>query len=368
MLPSIFISKIILNNFRSHENFSIDANSSNVVLFGKNGVGKTNILESISLLSPGRGLRNPKNEEIINKKSGINYSLSADLKLNDSSVKIKKFFVKDNSNKSNLLIDDEKSKTSELLNFLRVIWVTPVMEKIMLQSNSERRNFFDRLIFNIEKKHLKSFSAYNKFTKERLHILKSNNIDDGWLQQIETNIAQHAYEVIRYRKEAIDKINANLSLISLPFNSCIVELIYDNSLKILDNQDEFIFNYSNILSNNRQIDKELNRTLIGPNKVEVRMWKLDDRSIEAKYCSTGEQKSILISIILSVSQIIRDSEFAMSPIILIDEAMAHLDQHHREALVDELSKLNTQSWFTGVSKEIFSHLGKDTTFFEVKNS
>ncbi|MBT6729336.1 MAG: AAA family ATPase, partial [Cryomorphaceae bacterium] len=183
MLPSIFISKIILNNFRSHENFSIDANSSNVVLFGKNGVGKTNILESISLLSPGRGLRNAKNEEIINKKSGINYSLSADLKLNDSSVKIKKFFVKDNSNKSNLLIDDEKSKTSELLNFLRVIWVTPVMEKIMLQSNSERRNFFDRLIFNIEKKHLKSFSAYNKFTKERLHILKSNNIDDGWLQQ-----------------------------------------------------------------------------------------------------------------------------------------------------------------------------------------
>jgi len=368
MLPSIFISKIILNNFRSHENFSIDANSSNVVLFGKNGVGKTNILESISLLSPGRGLRNAKNEEIINKKSGINYSLSADLKLNDSSVKIKKFFVKDNSNKSNLLIDDEKSKTSELLNFLRVIWVTPVMEKIMLQSNSERRNFFDRLIFNIEKKHLKSFSAYNKFTKERLHILKSNNIDDGWLQQIETNIAQHAYEVIRYRKEAIDKINANLSLISLPFNSCIVELIYDNSLKILDNQDEFIFNYSNILSNNRQIDKELNRTLIGPNKVEVKMWKLDDRLIEAKYCSTGEQKSILISIILSVSQIIRDSEFAMSPIILIDEAMAHLDQHHREALVDELSKLNTQSWFTGVSKEIFSHLGQDTTFFEVKNS
>jgi DNA replication and repair protein RecF len=80
MLPSIFISKIILNNFRSHENFSIDANSSNVVLFGKNGVGKTNILESISLLSPGRGLRNAKNEEIINKKSGINYSLSADLK------------------------------------------------------------------------------------------------------------------------------------------------------------------------------------------------------------------------------------------------------------------------------------------------
>ena len=151
----------------------------------------------------------------------------------------------------------------------------------------------------------------------------------------------------------------------MPFNSCIVELDYDNSLKIFNNRDEFIFNYSSILSNNRHIDKELNRTLIGPNKVEVRMWKLDDRSIEAKYCSTGEQKSILISIILSVSQIIRDSEFAMSPIILIDEAMAHLDQHHREALIDELSKLNTQSWFTGVSQEIFAHLSEDLSLIHI---
>ena len=98
------------------------------------------------------------------------------------------------------------------------------------------------------------------------------------------------------------------------------------------------------------------------------MWKLDDRSIEAKYCSTGEQKSILISIILSVAQIIKNSDFAKPPVILIDEAMAHLDQHHREALVDELSKLNTQSWYTGVSKEIFDHLSQDTIFFEVKNS
>jgi DNA replication and repair protein RecF len=98
------------------------------------------------------------------------------------------------------------------------------------------------------------------------------------------------------------------------------------------------------------------------------MWKLDDKSIEAKYCSTGEQKSILISIILSVAQIIKNSEFENSPIILIDEAMAHLDQNHREALVSELSKLNTQVWYTGVTKNIFDHLSKDTDFFEVKRS
>ena len=98
------------------------------------------------------------------------------------------------------------------------------------------------------------------------------------------------------------------------------------------------------------------------------MWKLDDTSIEAKYCSTGEQKSILISIILAVSKIIKESEFKNSPIILIDEAMAHLDQNHREALVSELSKLNTQVWFTGVTKKIFDHLSEDTDFFEVKSS
>ena len=187
------------------------------------------------------------------------------------------------------------------------------------------------------------------------------------MEQIEKKIAVCAYEIIEYRQAAVSKINTNLSLVSLPFNSCIIELNYEDTLKITSDMGEFTFNYENTLFKNRTIDKETNRTLVGPSKIEVKMWKLDDRSVEAKYCSTGEQKSILISIILSVAQIIKNSDFAKPPIILIDEAMAHLDQHHREALVDELSKLNTQSWYTGVSKEIFDHLSQDTIFFEVKN-
>ena len=238
----------------------------------------------------------------------------------------------------------------------------------MLQSNSERRNFFDRLIFNIEKNHLKSFAGFNKFTKERLYILKSNEIDSNWLEQIELKIAKYAFEIITIRKKTIAMINSNLSTISKPFNSCIIELIYDNSLQLSEDEEIFISHYVEDLSRNRAIDIELNRTILGPNKVEVKMWKLDDESIEAKYCSTGEQKSILISIILSVAQIIKNSEFENSPIILIDEAMAHLDQNHREALVTELSKLNTQVWYTGVTKNIFDHLSKDTDFFEVKRS
>ena len=368
MRSSILISKITLNNFRSHQEFSLNSRSNNIVLYGENGAGKTNILESLSLLSPGRGLRNAKNEEIININHNTNYSLLTDVEFDESLVKIKKTFVKNSIQKSNFFMDDEKCKTSDLLNFLRVIWVTPIMEKIMLQSNSERRNFFDRLIFNINKKYLKSFSAYNKFTKERLHLLKSNIPDDSWLDQIEFNIAEKASEVIKYRNDAIIQINENLTLISKPFNSCTIELIYESSLKSSNHKEDFITNYKRILQTNRFIDKELNRTSMGPNKVQVNIWKLDDSSIEAKQCSTGEQKSILISIILSVAQIIVRSDFGKPPIILIDEAMAHLDQNHREALIDELGKLNTQSWFTGVSKEIFTHLNKDTIFFEVKNS
>ena len=368
MHSNIFISQIILNNFRSHQNFTINTNCKNIVLYGENGAGKTNILESISLLSPGRGLRNAKSEEIINKKNGSNYALAANVNFYDSSIKIQKIHNNDSILKSSILIDDEKAKSSDLLNYLRLIWITPVMEKIMLQSNSERRNFFDRLIFNIEKKHLKSFAGFNKFTKERLYILKSNEIDSSWLEQIELKIAKYAFEIITIRKKIIAMINSNLSTISKPFNSCIVELIYDNSLRLSDYEEIFISHYVEDLSRNRAIDKELNRTILGPNKVELKMWKLDDESIEAKYCSTGEQKSILISIILSVAQIIKNSEFENSPIILIDEAMAHLDQNHREALISELSKLNTQVWYTGVTKNIFDHLSKDTDFFEVKRS
>ncbi|MDC3144013.1 DNA replication/repair protein RecF [Pelagibacteraceae bacterium] len=368
MHSNIFISQIILNNFRSHQNFSINTNSKNIVLHGENGAGKTNILESVSLLSPGRGLRNAKSEEIINKKNGLNFALTTNVKFNDSSIKIQKIHNKNSILKSSIFIDDEKAKSSDLLNYLRVIWITPVMEKIMLQSNSERRNFFDRLIFNIEKNHLKSFAGFNKFTKERLYILKSNEIDSNWLGQIELKIAKYAFEIIMIRKRIIAMINSNLSTISKPFNSCIIDLIYDNSLQLSEDEEIFISHYVEDLSRNRAIDRELNRTILGPNKVEVKMWKLDDKSIEAKYCSTGEQKSILISIILSVAQIIKNSEFENSPIILIDEAMAHLDQNHREALVSELSKLNTQVWYTGVTKNIFDHLSKDTDFFEVKRS
>ena len=150
MHSNVFISQIILNNFRSHKNFSINTNSKNIVLFGENGAGKTNILESVSLLSPGRGLRNAKNEEIINKKNASNFALTANVNLNESFTKIQKIYDKNSILKSSILIDDEKAKSSDLLNYLRVIWITPVMEKIMLQSNSERRNFFDRLIFNIK--------------------------------------------------------------------------------------------------------------------------------------------------------------------------------------------------------------------------
>ena len=368
MHSNIFISQIILNNFRSHKNFSINTNSKNIVLYGENGAGKTNILESVSLLSPGRGLRNAKSEEIINKKNGLNFALTTNVNFNDNSIKIQKIHNKKSIPKSSILIDDEKAKSSDLLNYLRVIWITPVMERIMLQSNSERRNFFDRLIFNIEKNHLKSFAGFNKFTKERLYILKSNEIDSNWLEQIELKIAKYAFEIITIRKKTIAMINSNLSTISKPFNSCIIELIYDNSLQLSEDEEIFISHYVEDLSRNRAIDIELNRTILGPNKVEVKMWKLDDESIEAKYCSTGEQKSILISIILSVAQIIKNSEFENSPIVLIDEAMAHLDQNHREALVSELSKLNTQVWYTGVTKNIFDHLSKDTDFFEVKRS
>ena len=287
-----FISQIILNNFRSHQNFSINTNSKNIVLYGENGAGKTNILESVSLLSPGRGLRNAKSEEIINKKNGLNFALTANVNLNDSSFKIQKIHNKNSILKSSIFIDDEKAKSSDLLNYLRVIWITPVMEKIMLQSNSERRNFFDRLIFNIEKNHLKSYAGFNKFTKERLYILKSNEIDSNWLAQIELKIAKYAYEIVTIRKKIIAMINSNLSTVSKPFNSCVIELIYDNSLKFFEDEEIFISHYVEDLLRNRATDKELNRTVLGPNKVELKMWKLEDKSIEAKFCSTGEQKSI----------------------------------------------------------------------------
>jgi DNA replication and repair protein RecF len=370
MHADVIIEKIILKNFRSHKNLYLNSSKPNVVLFGDNGSGKTNILEAISLFSPGRGMRGSKFQEILNTKTKENiFEINLFLKYSNGTINLHKKFINSEKKESYFLINDEKVNSGELLDYLKIIWITPVMEKVMLQSHSEKRIFFDRLIVNVERDYLKHYRKLQKLLKERLHIIQNKAEDEDWVNLIESEIAFLSYEVIKMRDQVIKSINNELTEVSEPFTSCKIEYVYIKEIdSLLKDKDFFVNSYQSMLKSKRILDGEIGSTSVSINKLIINIWKYGDNGVEAKNCSTGEQKSMLIAIILSVAGLIKKNNFNKAPIILIDEAMAHLDDRHRVQLLKELKNLNSQVWYTGVSKELFSSIDDQTIFFEVKNN
>ena len=369
MYPNTRIDKISLINFKNHLNTSLKDLRSFVVLNGNNGSGKTNILEAISLFSPGRGIKNSRFEEIPNKnKSQKNFEVKINVKYETGEIELIRSFSSIEKNKNYISADNEKITNFQLLEFINILWITPIMEKVIIQSNSEKRNFFDRLIFNINKSHLKNYTKLQKLLSERLAILKEKNYDTDWLGIIEKNIANLSVRLLIDRITFFDKLNNNLRLVKVPFNTCQVDISHELSkLGNTSNSGDFMENYINTLNKNRDIDSALNKTTLTVNKVEIKIFNNIERIIEAKNCSTGEQKSILLSIFLSVANMVKDQNNRRSPIILIDEAMAHLDAEHKAFLFSELERLKSQVWFSGVSKDLFENINNQTVFFDMKN-
>ncbi len=369
MYPNTRIDKISLINFKNHLNTNLKDLSSFVVLNGNNGSGKTNILEAISLFSPGRGIKNSRFTEIPNKnKRQTSFEIKINIKYESGEIELFRSFSSEEKNKNYISADNEKINTFQLLEFINILWITPIMEKVLIQSNSEKRNFFDRLIFNINKSHLKNYAKLQKLLSERLALLKEKNYDTGWLTIIEKNIANLSVRLLTDRTNFIDQLNNNLRSVKAPFNSCQIEFSHELSkLGDIIKSEDFIEKYSIALNKNREIDNALNKTTLTVNKVEIKMFNNIEKIIEARNCSTGEQKSILLSVFLSVANMVKNQNNRRSPIILIDEAMAHLDTKHKEFLFSELSDLKSQVWFSGVSKDLFENINNQTVFFDMKN-
>ena len=367
MNPKARVDKISLINFRNHKNTHIKNLNSFVVLNGNNGSGKTSILEAISYFSPGRGLKNSSHSEIINKSEN-RCELNINLKYDTGNIELKRHFSSLSKKDNYISVDDEKISNSQLLDFINILWITPVMEKVMLQSNSEKRNFFDRLIFNINRTHLKNYSSLQKLFYERLALLKKTKTDYDWLRILEDKIAHLSANLLDNRNIFISLLNQKLSEVQAPFNSCLIEMRHDlNELNDKASLNEFAGRYKEILYSSRKIDAELKKTTNSINKVKFDIYNNANKDIEARNCSTGEQKTILLSIFVCVANMIKDKNNGRSPIILIDEAMAHLDYEHKQHLFRELSDLNSQVWFSGVSRALFENISDQTVFFDMKN-
>jgi DNA replication and repair protein RecF len=356
-----YFNSIDLINFRNFENYSISFSKNCNVFYGKNGSGKTNILEGISLLSKGRGLRKDKFVNII-KKNCDKFIIKSDFK----SEEIIYNLISETENLNNrfkkiLTVNNDKS--SDSLEFIYektpFLYFLPDTERLFQASPSIRRNLIDQFIHTNQHKYNKLINRYNKLILERSKILINNN-DESWLNQLEKNISADALQIYYLRenqlKILINNLNIYLRDFDLPFkiDTTIIDKFYTSNLKSED--------YEFALKNNRKIDALVGGCAIGPHKSDY-MFCVNNNSFVSQL-STGQQKTIILLMYLSQCKYLSEVKFKQ-PILLLDEVCSHLDDVNRNVLLTLIETFKLQIFMTGTSKNLFSFLSTNAHFCNI---
>ena len=356
-----YFNSIDLINFRNFENYSISFSNNCNVFYGKNGSGKTNILEGISLLSKGRGLRKDKFANII-KKNCDKFIIKSDFK----SEEIIYNLISETENINNrfkkiLTVNNDKSSDSLELIYEKTpfLYFLPDTERLFQTSPSIRRNLIDQFVYTTQHKYNKLINRYNKLIQERSKILINNN-DESWLNQLEKSISTDALQIYSLResqlKTLINNLNIYLRDFSLPFkiDTTLIDKFYISNLK---NED-----YEVALKNNRKIDALVGGCAIGPHKSDY-MFCVNDNSFVSQL-STGQQKTIILLMYLSQCKYLSEVKFKQ-PILLLDEVCSHLDDINRNVLLTLIETFKLQIFMTGTSENLFSFLSTKANFCNI---
>lgn len=348
-MASSYIESIKFRNYRNFDQYNIEIKENIVLIVGNNGKGKTNILEAISLFSPGRGLRGSKFEHIV-KEDKDNFAVETVMKTKVGKGSLSTSYDK-NSHKRELRFNDENMKQSELANFLNIVWLTPQMEGFFLDTSSKRRRFLDRLVYNFYPEHAKNLNGYEKLIKERMSILQLDSANSNWLDIVENKISEYIIKIEEKRQGVIGILGEEITLLdkAFPQATFFTTPSYDYNLP------EHI---ASVLSKNRNIDRLSKKTNFGPHRSDLQTIYSQNNK-EAKHCSTGEQKALLMSIIIAQIKAIQ-KHHSLSPIILLDESLAHLDNARRNKLVDILQETKSQLWITSTESNISDYFSEKT--------
>lgn len=365
MTDSPIIAKILrldLGRYRNYQRLSIQPQDDKniIIITGANGSGKTNILEAISLLAPGRGIRGCKLAEIHSNAdpTALYWELNSEVAgfYGSASIKtrVERTLGEESRSKRQIKINDNPAKSqAELSEILAVSWLTPQMDHLFISGASARRRFLDRIVQNFEPSHAKHLMVYEHAMRERLKLLKSKNLDPQWLDVLETNMVQAAAPVSASRQRAVDYIGQMMDETNWTFPRARIAVLCDY------NPDQF----AELLRKNRHLDTASGRTNAGVHRADLQVIYAD-KNLEADKCSTGEQKSLLISIFLA--EIFAQVKYrGQTPILLLDEALAHLDENRRELLCQIIKDIKAQTWITGTEREIFAPLAGCSQFFRV---
>jgi DNA replication and repair protein RecF len=372
-MPAAAILKLSLTNFRSYHAARLDlAGAGPVVLTGANGAGKTNLIEAISFLAPGRGLRRATLEEVAFTEGDGSWAVSAEVKglygLATLGTGIAPPSPDTPVSRQNRIDREPVSSAIAFSDHLRVIWLTPAMDQLFNGPASERRRFLDRLVLAVDAQHSSRVSALERSLRSRNRLLETGERDTHWLDAVERETAELAVAVSAARAETVNRLAAALAANrddSSPFPIAAIALEgWMERLLPSYSATEIEDRYREVLRENRARDAAAGRTLDGPHLSDLAV-RFADKDIAAADASTGEQKALLIRLVLAHAGLLKDMT-GSAPILLLDEVVAHLDPGRRAALYDALSALGAQVWMTGADPAAFGDIKARAQMIEVR--
>ena len=367
------ITRITLTDYRNYAALRLDPPPGLIALAGANGAGKTNLLEAISLLTPGRGLRGAEYQSIGRNDGKGAWAVSATAENHVGETQLGTAWNASETEGPNaaraVLVDGHLQKSSGALGgLLRIVWLTPALDRLFSGPASERRRYLDRMVALFDTEHGARINRFEKLMRERNLLLSDGPLDRAWATSLETQMAEEAVAIAAARLQAVSNLGAYLTpqRLSGPFPWSQLSIsgeIEDMVAKLPALQVEE--RYKKQLHDGRMADKGAGRTLVGPHRSDL-VVRHGPKNIAAEEGSTGEQKALLIGLILAQTEAIR-AVTGSAPVLLLDEIAAHLDKARRTALFAHLDELRVQAWMTGTEAELFDGASPSTVVYHVAN-
>lgn len=365
------VRRLTLSNFRSYHAASVDVSAPIVVLVGPNGAGKTNLIEAISFLVPGRGLRRATLDEVAFSEGDGSWAVSAEIEgalgLATLGTGIEPQAQGEAPQRKCRIDREPVGSAAAFADHLRVIWLTPAMDGLFAGPASERRRFLDRLAVAVDAEHSGRVSVLERALRSRNRLLEAPRPDPHWLDAIEHETAELAVAVAALRAETVHRLQGALATASghagafpmagIALAGWMENLLPDHPAVEIEDR------YRAVLKDNRARDAAAGRTLDGPHLTDLAV-VYGPKGIPASDASTGEQKAVLIRLVLAHSGLLAEMT-GFAPVLLLDEATAHLDPTRRMALFEATRELGAQVWMTGADPLAFDRLDGDSQIFEV---
>ena len=357
-MTGLCLMRLSMSHFRSHLSANAEFDGRPVAIFGDNGTGKTNVLEAISLFSPGRGLRRASAEDMARKPQSIGWKISGVIQSLGTTYEVD--FTSENGGSRQVRIDEKATNQLALGRIARVLWLVPAMDRLWIEGAEGRRRFLDRVTLSFFPEHAEASLGYEKAMRERNRLLKDQVRDGHWYTALEGQMAATGAVIHSNRQRALALLEEAQAQAETAFPTAQLELTQTEA-EMPETEEDLRAAFAE----SRFRDLAAGRSLVGPHRADL-YGVFAAKGVPAAECSTGEQKALLVSLILANARALA-RDFGAAPIVLLDEVAAHLDAGRRAALYDEICALGAQAFMTGTGPELFVELGDRAQMVEVRD-